>query len=156
MEGKSLWIIQSLPVSGKQVLMSKLKLPLLLTWISAIPLVIVVEWLIKPSLLNGILIPASACVYAVLMAEIGLVLNLKMPNLHWTSEIVPLKQSAPVTITLFGGWLMIVALAGIYVLLKNAVSATAFGILLCAVLLITAGWLYHCLMTKGAKILEAL
>ena len=156
MERKNLWIAHSLPVSGKQVLLSKLKLPLLLTWISAIPLVIVVEWLIKPSLLNGILIPAAACFYALLMTEIGLVLNLKMPNLHWTSEIIPLKQSAPVTIVLFGGWLVIAALAGIYVLLKNAVSATAFGVLLCAVLLAATGWLYHWLMTKGAKVFEAL
>lgn len=156
MEGENLWIVKSLPVSGKQVLMAKLELPLLLTWISAIPLVIVVEWLIKPSLLNGILIPAAACFYAVLMAEIGLVLNLKMPNLHWTSEIIPLKQSAPVTIALLGGWLIIVALAGVYVLLKDAVSVTAFGILLCAALLIAAAWLYRWLMTKGAKIFEAL
>ena len=156
MEGKNLWIVQSFPVSGKQVLMSKLKLPLLLTWLSAIPLVIAVEWLIKPSLLNGILIPVAACFYALLMAEIGLVLNLKMPNLHWTSEIIPLKQSAPVTIALLGGWLIIVALAGIYILLKNAVSVTAFGILLCTVLLVAAGWLYHWLMTKGANIFEAL
>ncbi len=156
MEGKNLWIVQSLPVSGKQVLLSKLKLPLLLTWISAIPLVIVAEWLIKPSLPNGILIPAAACFYSLLMAEIGLVLNLKMPNLHWTSEIIPLKQSAPVTIALLGGWLIIVALAGIYVLLKNAVSVTVFGILLCAMILIAAGWLYHWLMTKGAKIFETL
>ena len=156
MEGNNLWIVQSLPVSGKQVLMSKLKLPLLLTWISSVPLVIVVEWLIKPSLLNGILIPTEACLYAVLMAEIGLVLNLKMPNLHWMSEIIPLKQSAPVTIALLGGWLIIVVLAGIYVLLKNVVSVTTFGVLLCAVLLIAIGWLYHWLMTKGAKIFEAL
>ena len=156
MEGKSLWIVQSLPVSAKQVLLSKLKLPLLLTWISAVPLVIAVEWLIKPGLLNGILILAASYAYAALMAEIGLVLNLKMPNLHWTSEIIPLKQSAPVTIVLFGGWLVIAALAGIYVLLRNVVSVTAFGILLCAVLLIAAGWLYRWLMTKGAKILEAL
>ena len=156
MEGKNLWIVQSLPVSGKQVLLSKLKLPLLLTWISAIPLVIAVEWLIKPSLLNGILIPAAASFYALLMAEIGLVLNLKMPNLHWTSEIIPLKQSAPVTLALLGGWLIIVALAGIYVLLRNVVSVTAFGILLCTVLLIAGGWLYHWLMTKGAKIFETL
>lgn len=156
MEGKNLWILQSLPVSGRHVLMAKLKLPLLLTWISIIPLVIAVEWLIRPSLLNGILIPVVVCFYAMLMAEIGLVLNLKMPNLHWTSEIVPLKQSAPVTITLFGGWLLIVAFAGIYVLLKNVVSVTVFGILLCVVFLIAAGCLYHWLMTKGAKIFETL
>ena len=156
LEGKNLWIVRSLPVSGRQVLMSKLKLPLLFTWISAIPLIIVIEWLIRPSLLHGILIPAAAGSYAVLMAEMGLALNLKMPNLHWTSEIVPLKQSAPVTIALFGGWLIIVTLAGIYFLLKNVLSVAAFGIMLCAGLIIAAGWLYHWLMTKGAEVFEKL
>ncbi len=156
LEGKNLWILRSLPVSGRQVLMAKLKLPLFLTWITAIPLIIVVEWLIKPSLLTGILIPAAACFYAVLIAEIGLALNLKMLNFHWTSEIVPIKQSAPVTVALFGGWLLVAAFAGIYVFLKNVVSVTTFCILLCAVFLIAAGLLYHWLMTKGAKIFETL
>ncbi len=156
LEGKNLWIVRSLPVSGKQVLMSKLKLPLFYTWISAIPLMIVVEWLIQPGLLHGILIPTAACAYAVLMAEIGLALNLKMPSLHWTSEIVPLKQNAPVTIALFGGWLIIVALAGVYALLRNAVSVIVFSILLCALLIIAAGWLFHWLMTEGAEIFETL
>ena len=156
LEGKNLWIMQSLPVSGKQVLHSKLKLALFLTWISSIPLVSVVEWLIKPSLSEGILIPAAVCLYAVVLAESGLVLNLKMPNLHWTSESVPLKQSAPVTIFLFGSWLVIVVFAGAYVLLKNIVSVTGFCILLCGVFIIAAVLLYHWLMTKGVKIFEAL
>lgn len=61
---------------------------------------------------------------------------------------------SPVTIALLGGWLNIIALVGIYILLKNVVSVTVFDILLCTVLLIAAGWLYHWLMTKGTKILN--
>ena len=156
LEGKNLWIARSLPVSGRQVLRAKLRLALLLTWIPAIPLVAAVEWLLKPGALYGVLIPASAAAFAALMAEIGLALNLKMPNFHWTSEIVPLKQSAPVTAALFGGWLMIVALAGACVLLRNAVSAGTFFLLLCGALFLAALWLYRWLMTKGAKIFEAL
>ncbi len=156
LEGKNLWIAQSMPVSGRQVLMAKLKLHLLLTWLPAIPLVIVMEWVLKPELLYAVLIPATAGVFAVMMAEIGLSMNLKMPNLHWTSEIVPIKQSVPVTASLFGGWLIVVALAGLYVLLKNVVSISVFLFLLCVVLLAVCGMLHHWLMTKGAKIFETL
>lgn len=156
LEGKNLWILQSLPVSGRQALTAKLELSLLLTCLPALPLVIVVEWLIQPGLLHGVLIPLVAAAFSALMAELGLALNLKMPNLHWTSEIVPLKQSAPVTVTLFGGWLIVVALAGVYVLLRNAVSVTAYFILLSIALLIAGCALHRWLTTKGAKIFEEL
>ena len=92
----------------------------------------------------------------ILMAEIGLALNLKMPNLNWMSEIVPIKQSVPVAVTLFGGWLMVIALAGIYVMLRNVVSISTYFVLVCAALFVAAGWLHHWLMTRGAKIFEVL
>jgi ABC-2 type transport system permease protein len=156
LEGKNLWIAQSLPVSGRKVLRAKLMLQLLLTWIPLIPLVIVLEWLIKPKLLCAVLLPVLALLFSLLMAEIGLSLNLKMPNFHWTSEIVPIKQSMPVAVTLFGGWLIIVVFAGVYVLLRNVIRADAFLAAICAVKFVAAGWLHHWLMTKGARIFEEL
>ena len=156
LEGKNLWIAQSMPVSGSQVLRAKLYLHLLLTFLPAIPLVAVLEWLTKPGLVYGILIPVVSALFALLMAEIGLALNLKMPNLHWTNEIIPIKQSVPVAVTLFGGWLMVIALAGIYVLLRNIVSISTYFVLVCAALFVAAGWLHHWLMTRGAKIFEIL
>ena len=156
LEGENLWIAQSLPVSGRQVLRAKLILHLLLTWIPAIPLVVVLEWLVRPKLLCAVLLPLLAVLFPLLMAEIGLSLNLKMPNFHWTSEIVPIKQSLPVAVALFGGWLIVIVFAGIYVLLRNVIGVNAFLALLCAVLFITAGWLHHWLMTRGARIFETL
>ena len=71
LEGKNLWIAQSMPVSGSQVLRAKLHLHLLLTFLPAIPLVAVLEWLTKPGLVYGILIPVVSALFALLMAEIG-------------------------------------------------------------------------------------
>ena len=156
LEGKTLWIVQTLPVSGKQVLSAKLELHLLLTCIPAIPLVCVIEWLIKPDLLSGIMIPFIAASFIILMAEIGLAVNLKIPNLHWTSEIIPIKQSTPVAVALFGGWLIVVAMAGCYYLLHPYIGTMTF-ILSVAVLLVVADCiLLRWLMGKGSKIFEQL
>lgn len=156
LEGKNLWIVQALPVSGKQVLTAKLELHLLLTCLPAIPLVCVIEWLIKPDLLSGIMIPIIAASFIMLMAEIGLAVNLKIPNLHWTSEIIPIKQSTPVAVALFGGWLIVVAMAGCYYLLHPYIGAGTF--LVCAVLLfiVADSVLLRWLMGKGSKIFEQL
>ena len=37
-------------------------------------------------------------------ALVGLFLGVKTPTLTWTNEIMPIKQGAPVVITLFGGF----------------------------------------------------
>ena len=42
--------------------------------------------------------------YTLLMALVGLFFGVKMPTLTWTSEIMPIKQGAPVMITLFCGF----------------------------------------------------
>ena len=39
-----------------------------------------------------------------LMALVGLFFGVKMPTLTWTGEIMPIKQGAPVMITLFCGF----------------------------------------------------
>ncbi len=156
LEGKNLWIAQSLPVQGRQALIAKLQMQLLLTWIPAIPLIAAIEWLTKPNLFFAILIPLAFILFSTLLAEVGLLLNLKMPNLYWTSEIVPIKQSTPVTATLFGGWLIIVAFAGIYFLLRNVLNASIFLMITCFALFAAAGLSHHWIMTKGSKIFESL
>ena len=114
------------------------------------------EWIWKPELIYAVLIPVITVLFVLLMALLGLVLNLKMPNLHWSSEMIPIKQSAPVMFVLFGGWMILVALAGVYALLRNDVSVARFLISVCALLLFAGSLLLWWLMTKGAKIFERL
>lgn len=44
-----------------------------------------------------------AALFTVLSALLCLFLGLKMPNLHWTSEITPIKQGGAVALALLGG-----------------------------------------------------
>ncbi|MGM9641966.1 MAG: hypothetical protein ACI3XI_02020 [Eubacteriales bacterium] len=156
LEGKNLWIAHSLPVTGRQVLAAKLKLHLILTVIPAIPLVAVVEWLIRPDLPSAVLIPIAIIAFIVLMATLGLCINLKAPNLDWTSEIVPIKQSMSVLIALFGGWVMIMALGGLYLLLKSVVSPVLFLVLACVLLFSLSAVALRWLFTRGERIFAAL
>lgn len=156
LEGKMLWLAQVFPVSGKQVLMAKLKLHLALTLIPAAVLVAAAEWVLKPSLGFAILIPVVAALFVLVMAAFGLSINLKMPNLNWTSEIIPIKQSMGVMLTLFGGWALIVALAGVYAALMKVLTPFVYLIDVVIFLLAVSVVLLRWLLTKGAEIFETL
>lgn len=156
LEGKSIWLVQSLPIISRHVLAAKLKLHLILTIVPAIPLVIAVEWLIKPDLSFALLIPVAVLLFIVLMASFGLFLNLKMPNLNWTNEIVPIKQSMSVMIALFGGWIFILVLAGIYYLLSSVLSPLIYLLIVCALLLASCVIFIRWIFTTGAKIFSEL
>jgi len=156
LEGKNLWLAQVLPVSGRQVLMAKLKLHLLLTLIPAAVLTVAAGWVLKPGTAFAILIPLAVLLFVLFMASMGLLIGLKMPNLDWSSEVVPIKQSLGVMLALFGGWAVIVAFTGLYVLMDSILKPLAYLLLVCIVLLAGCGVLLRWLMTKGAEIFEAL
>ncbi len=156
LEGKNLWLLKSLPVSGSQALMAKLKLHLVLTLIPAAVLVVALEWVIQPEVLLAILIPVVSGLFILLMGSLGLTINLKTPNLNWTSEIVPIKQSVGVMIALLGGWAMVVGLAGLYIPLRNALSPAVYLAMVSGLLLVVDAVLIRWLMTKGARRFETL
>ena len=156
LEGKNIWLVQSFPILSRQVLAAKLKFHLILTVIPAISLIISIEWLIKPEIAFALLIPIVTLLFIVLMASFGLFINLKMPNLNWTNEIVPIKQSMSVMIALFGGWVIIMAFAGLYVLLDSVLSPLVYLLLVCALLLAFCVGLIGWIFTKGEKIFAAL
>lgn len=153
LEGKNIWLIQVFPVDGWKVLQAKLRMQILLNLIPAILLCLSAEWVVKPSILFAILIPAAVILYIILMAAAGLVSNLLSPNLKWTNEIVPIKQSFSVIITLFGGIVTVVVFAGIYYLLRKYVTAAVFGICVTAVLLVADMAFIRWLKDRGSILL---
>lgn len=156
LEGKNLWLAQVFPVSGRQVLMAKLKLHLVLTLMPAAVLIAAVEWVMKPTIPFAVLIPAAAVLFITVMAEFGLFLNVKTPNLHWTDEIVPIKQSMSVMICLFGGWALIIALSVGYYLMAKFLSPLIYLAGVMALLLVVSVLLHRWLCTRGARLFEYL
>ena len=117
LEGKSLWLLQSLPVEPWRIFRAKIRMQLLLT---GLPLLLCIGctttvYPLRPTQLLMFLLFTGS--YALLMALFGLFLGVKMPTLTWTNEIVPIKQGAPVIITLFGGFgYMLLLFAGFMLL----------------------------------------
>lgn len=156
LEGKTLWLIQSFPISGRQILLSKLKMHILLTLIPAVAPIIAVEAVIRPKPFYALALPVTTVLFVLLIATVGLVCNLKMPNLNWSNEVVPIKQSAPVTITLFGGWAVLALFAGSYILFQGYVNHVIFLVCALIILALADGILLYWLLKKGAGIFERL
>lgn len=157
LEGKSLWLMQSLPVEPWQALRAKLRMQVLLT-VPPLLLCAVCAAIVCPLGPAGLLVMAVfAASYALLGALAGLTLGVKMPVLTWTDQLMPIKQSAPVMLTLFGGMGYTILLFAGFLLLPGwrlgfagyAACFAAANLLLCAVL-------HRWLRKKGAALFAAL
>ena len=80
-----------------------------------------------------------------------------MPTLTWTNEIMPIKQGAPVVLTLFGGFGYMVQLFVGYMLLPGWMLGFC-GYMSCFVLvnLFLSVWFYLWLRKKGVDRFVAL
>lgn len=156
LEGRSLWILQSLPVPPYMVLAAKLKVQILLT---VVPVALCMAAI-------AIMVPCNAiqfvlgCAYAVLsinlMTLFGLFIGLKMPNLTWTSELIPIKQSFSVMIVLIVGFLFNTAFIGLYFLVGAKLGEVVY---LCLWVLVSAvlGFILNSwLKSKGSRIFAEL
>ena len=156
LEGENIWIVQSSPVSPWQVLKAKLRLHLTLTLIPAMVATVCTFIALRPGIPDMLLILAVLLLFIITMAQLGLFLNLKTPNLKWTNEIVPIKQSFSVTVALFGGWGIIMAFGGLYFLVRNFLGTHAFLAAVCVVLAMASAVLYTWLKNRGARIFASL
>ena len=104
LEGKSLWIAQSLPVTPWQVLRAKLDMQLILNSIPAMLCMICTAVVCPFKIGQFVMMILQVLSYVFVMAVFGLFMGVIKPVLTWTNELTPIKQSASVMITLFGGF----------------------------------------------------
>ena len=156
LEGKSLWIAQSLPIDPWQALRAKLRMHLLITELPLVACAVCVAAVSGAALPEIVMMIVTPMVYVVLSAAFGLFMGLKRPNLNWTSEVAPIKQGLAVFLSMFGGWLVAVALGFLYYALMARVGAVAFLLAVTALFAVLALVLVRWLKTSGAKIYQHL
>ena len=156
LEGKNIWILQSMPVSAWTVLKAKLLLHVLVTSVPAVICIVSVSVVLGISPVEGILVGLFALLFIVLGAAVGLAVNLKMPNLDWVNETVVIKQSMAVMISLFGGWLEVLVLGGLYFLLRKLMTPMAYLVLAIVIIAAAACLLLLWLRKRGTKIFAEL
>lgn len=156
LEGQSLWILRSMPLSSRQILLFKLIYHCLLTT----PVTVLAGLILSAAygccagdiLLCG-LVPG---LLTVLSGLLGMLCGLKWARLDWISEAYPVKQGMAACVTMFAMMGIPVVLGICYALLAQVISVTVFLALCAAVLLLACFGLYRIVMGWGAAKWDAL
>ena len=152
LEGKSLWIYQSMPISAWQVLKAKMNLQLIMTMGPALFLCICLLIALQTAPLTAVLLLLTTMVFVVFSDAMGMWLGVLRPNLHWTNELYPIKQSLNVLIVLFSGTIYAIAMLGLFLWQGFKIGVTLYlTVFLVLTAAATAGLLIW-LKNKGAKI----
>lgn len=156
LEGKSFWIIRSLPVTAWQTLRAKLDLHLLLTAVPAAFCTLCGGAAFRAGLGELLLVLLVVLLFSGFTACFDLMAGLLWPNLHWISETAVIKQSLSGMAALFGSWAAgLLLTVGGFALLRVLPGTGVLAV--CACLLAAAdALLLHWLKGQGCRRLEEL
>ena len=156
LEGKNLWIPQSLPVAPRAVLRAKASVQLILTAVPVLFASVCAAIAIPASPALKLLLCAMPLFFTAFSALFGTALGVRMPLLSWTNETAPIKQSASVSIALFGGWIISAAVAGLYLWVGYKMGAALYLLLWTVLSAAAALALLRWLDTRGSRAFMAL
>ena len=156
LEGKNLWLAQSLPVTPWQVLRAKVLVQVLVTGIPMAVTWVLAVLAVRPTVAGGLLLLVLPLLFVWLMAELGLVLDLKRPNLVWTNEITVIKQRLTVLLAMLSGWVYACAIAELYFLVGVRWGAAWYLLAWSAVTAVLCAGIRGWLRREGCRIFAAL
>lgn len=155
-EGKNLWILQTMPVDYYKVLKQKVNFNYWLQGFPALILAVAIQQAFNFSMPVFAGIAAVTVAYSCFSSSFGLVMNLKHPRLDWTTENQVVKQGLPLVLNMFGGWGVAIIIAGGGYLLMNIIDVGYFLIAVAILLFVGYILLDRWLRTKGTQILRYL
>ncbi len=156
LEGKTLWLLQSLPVSAAEVLRAKLRMHLFLCAGPTVLCAAVLAVVLRLPAAAGVCMALTALLAVAFFGLLGLILNLKRPSFQWTNEAIPVKQSMPVFVVIFGGWFLAALFVGAYFLLRRFFGAEVYLPAAVVVLAALCAALRAWLLRRGTAVFEAL
>ncbi len=156
LEGESLWVVRSLPVPTEQVLLAKAGFHFLTTAIPSLFASVFIGIVLRLGVGYTVGVAILSTLFAACGAFFGVLVNLKMPNLRWTNELVAVKQSFSTILTMFAEWGILLLLVGGYFLFGQHLFAGGYLLVCIALLAATDGLLWVWLCRRGVKIFENL
>lgn len=152
-EGKSLWLLKSLPVKAFDTLDAKALCHIVVT----LPFVLISSVLCTVGLHAGLLqfvqlftFPMAVVIFC---GYFGVAVNLKLPKFDWISEIHCVKQSASVAICMFGMMAFLILLAILYLLLLSALIPADICVLLYTVIFLLMSMLLRKWLQRSGSII---
>ena len=156
LEGRTLWLVRTLPVPTKTVLHSKILFHLVPTAPIAVLASILFAIALKLSVIEAIALILFLLAYALATATLDLAANLLLPKIEWKNELVAIKQSGAVFLAMIGN-AVTTAIVGGAALLFSLVLPAALALFVGALLSvgITAA-LFAYIHTSGVRQFESL
>ncbi len=154
LEGNSLWVMKSMPVSPLTIFAGKVALNLAIFVPSALINSAILTFILKP---DPQIIPwmfVTPLIYVLFSSVMGLTVNLLMPNFDWKSLIIPVKQSSALIVSLLFSFA--VMLLPIIVYLALGIDAWILTGGTTIILLFATMGMYMFLRTRGLRIWENL
>lgn len=152
LEGKNLWILKTIPVNEKNILLSKIMVNLTIT----IPAIIINSTVFciyfKTSLLMTLFMYITPFIASLFISIFGLIINLNFPNFEWKNEVSVVKQSMASFITLFAG----TAIGLIPIVIPYTINDSMYIIIVTLIMFVLTTSAYIYLNTRGIKIFKKL
>lgn len=156
LEGKNLWLIKSMPVTSWQIIKAKISLQLAITLPAVILCSVCACIALDGFFFNNIFLILITVSATILFALIGMVAGVKLPNLTWINEVVPIKQSLAVAISLFSAWIYAALFVGLYFALSWLIGAVAYFIIMTVLTIGACAGLYIWLKKRGSLAFDRL
>lgn len=147
LEGKTLWLLQSLPVPPREALRAKLRMHLLLVLPVAVLCTPVLCWVLDAPDKQWLPVVLAVVIYNWFVAALGLTVNLLFPKLDWISETAAVKQSISTLLSMLGAMAIVALAVGCWALgVPETILLPAFAALCLLASLLLTRWIY----TRGA------
>ncbi len=156
LEGDNLWILRAMPVNAQEIFKAKIAFHFVYTALPVSLALITVCALLQIPFLTVVFATLTILAVSILCALVGLAINLKLPNLKWTNEIVAVKQSLSVLISMFVGWAIAALFLGGHFLFGQYMYAEGYFAIALAVFLGAAAILWQWIKKRGVEIFESL
>jgi len=126
LEGKSFWILKTLPIRVKDIFYNKIKFNVILVLIPTIISIIILTFTMNFTLIQFIILLVASIICSLASSQLGLLVNLKYPKLDATSDIVVVKRSFSVIISTMIPMIIIFSLAGLYAAISSFINLNIY------------------------------
>lgn len=117
LEGKSLWVMQTMPIRGGTVLRAKAAMHIMITAPAAVLCTAAMGIIANANALDCIAAALLAVAFAVFTAYFGVALNLRFHRFDWINETAAVKSGMSVMLAMFGSMAILAIPALLYALL---------------------------------------
>lgn len=134
LEGKNIWLLQTMPVDPYEIFKAKIFLHISVTGIPALICTIAMIIVLTPDVFTAICMILCVIAFVVFSGTAMLALDLKRPMLEWTNESQPVKQNMNILFSWLGGMFLALIFGALY-LLVGMLLASSIYLLICTVIL---------------------